>query len=155
MSDSVRPHRRQSTRLPCPWDSPGKNIGVGCHLLPQGIFPTQGWNPCLLCLLHRRRILYPLSYLGSPHTHTHTDTHTLHTLVYIHTHTYICIYTHIPIYIHIHLASLVAQWVMNLPAMQETWVRSQGWEAPLEKEMATHSRILAWKIPWTEESGRL
>ena len=51
--------------------------------------------------------------------------------------------------------SLVAQSVKNLPAMQETWVQSLGWENPLEKEMATHSNILAWKIPWTEEPGRL
>ena len=36
----------------CPWDSPGKNAGVGCHVLLQGIFPTQGWNPGMLCLLH-------------------------------------------------------------------------------------------------------
>ena len=43
----------------------------------------------------------------------------------------------------------------NLPAMQETWVQSLGWEDPLEKEMAAHSSILAWKIPWTEEPGRL
>ena len=41
------------------------------------------------------------------------------------------------------------------PAMWETWVRSLGWEDPLEKEMATHSRTLAWKIPWMEEPGRL
>ena len=46
-------------------------------------------------------------------------------------------------------ASLVAQLVKNLPAMQETWVRSLGWEDPLEKGMATHSSILAWRIPWT------
>ena len=52
-------------------------------------------------------------------------------------------------------ASLVAQLVKNLPAMQETWVRSLGWEDPLQKEMATHSSILAWRIPLTEESGRL
>ena len=45
-------------------------------------------------------------------------------------------------------ASLVAQMVKNLPAMQETWVRSLGWEDPLEKRMATHSSILAWRIPW-------
>jgi len=45
-------------------------------------------------------------------------------------------------------ASLVAQKVKSLPAMQETWVRSLGWEDLLEKEMATHSGILAWKIPW-------
>ena len=48
-------------------------------------------------------------------------------------------------------ASLVAQTVKCLPAMQETQVRSLGWENPLEKEMATHSSTLAWKIPWTEE----
>ena len=46
-------------------------------------------------------------------------------------------------------ASLVAQLVRNPPAMQETWVPSLGWEAPLEKEKATHSSILAWRIPWT------
>ena len=45
--------------------------------------------------------------------------------------------------------------VKNLPAMQETQVQSLGWEDPLEKEMATHSSILAWEIPWTEEPGRL
>ena len=52
-------------------------------------------------------------------------------------------------------ASLVAQTVKHLPAMQETWVRSLGWEDLLEKEMATHSSTLAWKIPWMEEPGRL
>ena len=50
---------------------------------------------------------------------------------------------------------LVAQMVKCLPAMQETWVLSLGWEDPLEKEMATHSSTLAWKIPWMEEPGRL
>ena len=49
----------------------------------------------------------------------------------------------------------MAQTVKNLPAMQETWVRSLGRENPLEKEMATHSSILAWRIPWTEELGGL
>ena len=52
-------------------------------------------------------------------------------------------------------ASLVAQRLKHLPAMQETWVRSLGQEDPLEKEMATHSSILAWRIPWTEEPGGL
>ena len=45
--------------------------------------------------------------------------------------------------------------VKNLPAMQETWVGSLGWEDPLEEGMATHSSILAWRIPWTEERGGL
>ena len=52
-------------------------------------------------------------------------------------------------------APLVAQMVKNLPAMQETWVRSLGWKDPLEKHTATHSGILAWRIPWTEELGGL
>ena len=51
--------------------------------------------------------------------------------------------------------SLVAQTVKRLPTMQETQVQSLGWEDLLEKEMATHSTILAWKIPWTEEPDRL
>ena len=49
----------------------------------------------------------------------------------------------------------MAQTVKHLSAMQETWVRSLVWEDPLEKEMAAHSSILAWKIPWTEEPGGL
>ena len=52
-------------------------------------------------------------------------------------------------------ASLAAQTVKNLPAMQETQVQSLSWEDPLEKGMATHSSILAWRIPWTEETGGL
>ena len=52
-------------------------------------------------------------------------------------------------------ASPVAQTVKNLPAIQETWVQSLGWEDPLEKGIATHSSILAWRIPWIEEPGRL
>ena len=51
--------------------------------------------------------------------------------------------------------SLVAQMVKSLPSMRETWVRSLDQEDLLEKEMASHSSILAWKIPWTEEPGRL
>ena len=52
-------------------------------------------------------------------------------------------------------ASLVAQTAKHLPATRETWVQSLGGEDPLEKEMATHSSTLGWKIPWMEEPGRL
>ena len=52
-------------------------------------------------------------------------------------------------------ASLVVQMVKNLPAMRDTQVPFLGWEDPLEKEKATHSSILSWRIPWTEEPGRL
>ena len=53
------------------------------------------------------------------------------------------------------LASLEAQRLKRLPAVRETWVLSLGWEDPLEKEMATHSSTLAWRIPWVEQPGGL
>ena len=59
---SFPPHGLQAIRLLCPWDSPGKHTGVGCHALLQGIFLMQGWN---LHLLHWKRILHPLSYVGN------------------------------------------------------------------------------------------
>ena len=52
-------------------------------------------------------------------------------------------------------ASLVAQMVKNLPSVQKTWIRSLGWEDPLKKRIATHSSILAWRIPWIKEPGGL
>ena len=73
------------------------------------------------------------------YVYTHTERHT-NTHAHTHKNTW---------------ASLVAQMVKNLPVMQEIWVQSQGWEGPLEKGMATHSSILAWRIQWTEEPGGL
>ena len=66
MPDSLRPHGLHPARLLCPWNSPGKNTGVGCQSLLQGIFPTQGSSPCLLCLLHWQAGSLPLSHQGSP-----------------------------------------------------------------------------------------
>ena len=63
LSDCLRPHRLWPARLRCPWDSPGKNTGVGCHFLLQGLFPTQVSNPSLP---HCRQTLYCLSHQGSP-----------------------------------------------------------------------------------------
>ena len=63
LSDSLRPYGLQPVRLLCPWNSPGKNTGVGCHALLQGIFPTLGLNPGLLLC---RWNLYHLSHQGSP-----------------------------------------------------------------------------------------
>ena len=51
----------------------------------------------------------------------------------------------------LYMSTLVAQTVKKLPAMQKTWVQSLDWDAPLEKEMATHSSVFVWRIPWTEE----
>ena len=66
VSDSLQIHWLQPARLLCPWDFPGKNTGVGCHFLLQGIFLTQESNPCLLSLLHWQADSLPLSHLGSP-----------------------------------------------------------------------------------------
>ena len=108
------------TRVLCPWDSLGKDTGVGCHALPQRIFPIQGSSPCL--------IISPELAVGFFTTSASWEAP---------------------------WASLVAQTVKNLPAMQKTWVRSLGWEDPLEKGVTTNSSILAWRIPWTEEPGEL
>ena len=61
-----------------------------------------------------------------------------------------------PTYVYVtYVYVVLAQVVKHLPVMRETWIRSLGQEAPLEKDMATHSSTLAWRIPWTEEPGRL
>ena len=62
----LQPHGLESTRLLCLWDSPDRNTGVGSHSLLQGIFPTQGLNPCLLCLLHWKMCSLPLAPPGKP-----------------------------------------------------------------------------------------
>ena len=64
MSDSLRPCGLKPTRLLCPWDSPGENTRVDCHFLLQGIFLTQGLNPCLLCPLHWQAGSLPLGPPG-------------------------------------------------------------------------------------------
>ena len=64
-------------------------------------------------------------------------------------------FLHLAVKIMFLLGLLVAQTVKNLPAMQETQIRSLSWEDHLEKEMAAHSSVLAWRIPWTEEPGGL
>ena len=122
---------------------------MDCNALLQGIFPTQGLNPGLLPL---QAETLPPEPPGKPIYNAYTHIHILIVYVFIYiwlarwlsgkihpsqkTHVYIkCIYINICIYI------------------QETWVWSLGREDPLEKEMATHSSILAWKVPWTEEPG--
>ena len=66
MSDSLRPTGPYPTRFFCPWNFPGRNTGVGCHALLQGIFPTQESNWCLLCPLYWQADYLPLPHLGSP-----------------------------------------------------------------------------------------
>ena len=97
-------------------------------------------NPGIEGRSHRRQILYCLSYQGSP-----TATH-----IYLLWNTQCFLYI-----IEIYKLCLMAQTIKNLPTEQETWVWSLWQEDPLEKRMATHSSILAWRIPWTEEPIRL
>ena len=66
VSNPLRPHGLWPTRLLCPWDYPGKNTGVGCHFLLWGIFLTQGFNLCLLYLLHWQADSLPLAPSGKP-----------------------------------------------------------------------------------------
>ena len=100
---------------------------MGCPALLQGIFPTQGLNPHLLYLLYWQAGSLPLVPPVKPS------------------------YS----YIHFNKASLIAQLVNHLPAVRRLGFDFLGWEDPLEKEMATHSSILAWGIPWTEEPASL
>ena len=112
-------------------DSPGKNTGVDCRALLLGILPIQGLNLHVLCLLHWQAGSLPFAPPGKPMSNHYMQ---------------LC---------GRHKAFPVAQMIKNLPAMQENWVRSLGQEDPLEKEVATHSSILAWRVPWTEERGGL
>ena len=157
MPDSLRPHGLQPTRLPCPWDFPGKDTGVGCHFLLQGIFPTQGSN---LGLLHCRQILDRLSYKGSaaaaaaakllqscptlcdPIEGSQPGSSVPGILqarilewALLKPNTNQCLrFDQHP------RASLAAQAIKNLPAMQETCIWSLGREGP-------------WGIPRTQKPG--
>ena len=142
MSDSLQPHGLYN-----PWNSPGQNTGVGSLSLLQRIFPTQELNQGLL---HCRWILYQLSYEGNPLI---ISTHILMTINLLPLAVESCLrcsWDKRHCIWHI-LINKVAHWIKNLPAVQKTQVQSLGWENPLEKEMTTHSSILAWKMLWTEE----
>ena len=156
---------------------------MGCHFLLQGIFPTQGSNPHLLSLLQWQTdssLLEPPGKHNSMVISIFTESLISHrnaTIITINFEIFSSPYkTPKPFSSHLlsipsqpsssrqslsylkelfYWASLVAQMVRRLPAMQETRVPSLGWEDLLEKEMATHSSILAWKIPWTAEPSRL
>ena len=106
---------------------------MGCHALLQGIFLTQGSNT---------HFFVPPALVGGFFTNSATWEAILSSVKEI---------CQVPSAYPVPClsASLVAQLIKNPPAMQETWVRSLGWEDPLEKEKATHTSILAWRIPWT------
>ena len=151
-------------RLFCPWDFPGKNTGVSCHFFLQGIFPIQGSNLHLQCLLHFQVDSLPLSRLESteisvlgakgvfgkwPIAQRIKGAKQIRILL-------LSSPLNLPFCsnncILPELASLVAQTVKRLSAMQETQVRSLGWEYPLDKGMATHSSVLAWRIIYMQNT---
>ena len=132
-------------RLLCPWNAACKNTGVGCHSLLQGILPNQGLNPgplhweCGVLSIGSPGTSQGSHFKSKPSTGLRVSCH----------------HTGIKIYIMVYWVSLVAQMIRNLPAMREPWIQSLGQEDPLEKGMATHSSILAWRIPWTVELSGL
>ena len=132
LSNSLPPHGLYSPR-----NSPDQNTGVGSLSLLQGILPTQGSNPGFL---RWGQILYQLSHKGSPGVLDSTGVLSLLPCIFPTQESNRGL---------LHCASLVAQLVKNLLAMRETWIRSLGWEDPLEKRKVTHSHILACRIPWT------
>ena len=79
----------------------------------------------------------------------------MYVYIYTYIHMYVYIYIYMYLYTHTHTGFSGGSAEKNLPTMQEMQVRSLGWEDPLEKEMATHSSIIAWRIPWTEEPSKL
>ena len=120
------------------WGSPGKNAGVGSHSLLQGIFPTQGSNPGLL---HCRQVPYHLDHWGSPRRQCILRRQRQPELVSV-------------------SGAAPLPWLPGwhsgkescaMREPQETQIQSLGREGPLEEEMATHSSILAWRLPWTGE----
>ena len=156
MSDSVRPHRRQPTRLPHPWDSPGKSTGVGCHFLLQCMKVKRESEVAQSCptLSDPRDCSLPGSSIhGIFQTRVLEWGAIAFSDIYTHIHTYVCIH------IHTHLSGL-SWWLRGkesaaMQEIQQMQVQSLGQEDPLEEEMTTHSRILSWRIPWTEDPGRL
>ena len=133
VSDSLRPHGLQLTRLPCPWNFPGKITGVGCHFLFQGIFLTQGSNPHLWHLLHwQTNFFLPTVSPGTPVANMKGQLHMAPPLDLL---------LNFSIRLKLLWVSLVAQPVKNPSAVQENWVQSVCREKPLEKEMATPSSI--------------
>ena len=157
----VQLHRWQPTRLPHPWDIPGKNTGVGCCLLLQCMkvksesedaqsCPTlsdpMDCSPSGSCIhgILQARVLewVAISFSNYPSWSTENSPSRSSPLFE-------------SLIAHIFSGGLLAHMVKKLSAMQETWVLSLDWEGLLEIEMATHSSILAWEIPWTEKPGKL
>ena len=172
MSDSVRPHRRQPIGLRCPWDSPGKNTGVGCHFLLQCVkvkSESEVIQSCPTLIdpmdcsvpgssvhgIFQARVLEWGAIAFSRRSSLGADIPKSGTSRACSCHGQILVFQFLNSSQLVPFSVCVAQTVKRLSTMRETRVRSLGREDPLEKEMAIHSSTIAWKIPWTEETGRL
>ena len=145
MFDSLWPHVLKPIRLLHPWDSPDKNTGVGSLSLLQGI--TRGRT---LSLRHFSFLDFPpVMKLLCLFSILVSQTFGIRGVFWIHFTQPLQFTNRKMVFL------MVAQMVKNLPAMRETWYQSLGWEDSLEKDMATYSSILAWRIPWMEEPDRL
>ena len=145
MSDSVRPRGLQPTRLLCPWDSPGKNTGVGCHFLLQCMKVKNESEVAQSCLT----LSDPIDCsLPASSVHGISQARVLEWGAIAFSATAFDNWLNLK-------GFPVAQMVKNLPQMCETWVRSFNWKDHLEEGIAAHISILAWRILWTEEPGRL
>ena len=136
VSDSVQPCGLQPARLLCSWDSPGKNTGVGCHALLQGIFLIQGLNPCLLCFLDWQSSSLPLAPPCGEGNGTPLQ------------------------YSYLENPMDGGAWWAAVHGVAEGRTRLSDFTFTfhfhaLEKERATHSSVLAWRIPGTGEPGGL
>ena len=175
-------YHKEPTRLLCPWDFPGKNIGVGCRFLLQRIFLTQGSNLCLFHLLHWKAGSLPLTPTGKPQrvlkpvTHEWknssknkwmTSSFSFFNLIFFKWRIIVlqyCVgFCHILTWISHRsirllppetLPSSPSSFCPSPPAVQETPVWLLGREDPLEKSMATHSSILARRIPMDRGAWR-
>ena len=130
----MRPQRRQPTRFPHPWDSLGKNTGVGCHFLLQCMKVKSASEVSQSCLTLSNPM--DCSPPGSS-VHGIFQARVLEWGAIAFSESMNIMYV---------MTSLVAQLVKNPSAMWKTWAQSLGWEEPLEEGMATHSSILAWRI---------
>ena len=155
MSDSSRPHGLQPTRLLCPWDSPGKSTGVDCHFLLHPRFDS--W----VGKIHWRKDRLPTPvFLGFPYgsagKESACNVGDLGSIPGLgrspgegkgYSLQYSGLENSTDCIVHGVAKSQTSH------AVQEMWVQSLGWEYPLEKGKATHSSILAWRIPWTKSMG--
>ena len=155
VSNSLQPRGLYPARPLCPWDSPGKNTGVGCHALLQGIFPTQGPKPHFLGLLHWQVVLYCLRHLGSRLKSCVSLRASCVRGQILISDSLLCGYWWFIFFLKLCISgtSLVAQWLRFQASSAEG--PAQGTRPhmlglrPGESEVKSHSRVRLFATPWT------